>query len=101
DRIDVYQYHKVDAETPLEETFQAPSSLVKEGKIRWVGLPPLEPAELESAMALAHRIGLPVVSIQLQYSLIRRDVERELLPLCEHLGLDVAPDEAVLELDAD
>src|SRR5581483_6184764 len=63
DRIDVYQYHKIDDETPLEETFRTLASLVKEGKIRWVGLPPLEPAELEGAMALARQVGLPVVSI--------------------------------------
>jgi aryl-alcohol dehydrogenase-like predicted oxidoreductase len=89
DRIDVYQYHKLDGETPLEETFQTLAALVKEGKIRWVGLPPLAPAELEDAMAVARRVGLPIVSVQLQYSLVRRDVERELLPLCERLGLGV------------
>jgi aryl-alcohol dehydrogenase-like predicted oxidoreductase len=87
--IDLYQYHKLDGETPLEETFETLAALVREGKVRWVGLPPLEADELEDAMALAGRIGLPVVSIQLQYSLARRDVERVLLPLCERLGIGV------------
>jgi aryl-alcohol dehydrogenase-like predicted oxidoreductase len=91
DWIDVYQYHKLDDETPLEETFEALASLVREGKIRWVGLPPLEPAVLEGALTLARRMDLPVVSVQLQYSLVRRDVERELLPLCEQLGIGVFP----------
>jgi aryl-alcohol dehydrogenase-like predicted oxidoreductase len=91
DWIDVYQYHKLDGETPLEETFQTLAALVREGKIRSVGLPPLEASELENAMAIAGQVGLPVVCIQLQYSLVRRDIERELLPLCERLGVGVLP----------
>jgi aryl-alcohol dehydrogenase-like predicted oxidoreductase len=89
DRIDVYQYHKVDEETPLEETLGVLATLVREGKVRWAGLPPLEPEELREATAIAARLDLPVVSMQLQYSLIRRDPERELLPLCEELGVGV------------
>ena len=91
DRVDVYQYHALDGETPLEETFTTLASLVGEGKIRWCGLPPLEAPKLEEALALAQRIGLPVVSIQLQYSLVHREVESELLPLCERLGIGVLP----------
>jgi aryl-alcohol dehydrogenase-like predicted oxidoreductase len=91
DWIDVYQYHKVDDETPLEETFGTLASLVREGKIRWAGLPPLEAHELEHAVGVAQAVGLPLVTIQLQYSLVRRDVERELLPLCERLGIGVLP----------
>jgi aryl-alcohol dehydrogenase-like predicted oxidoreductase len=91
DWIDVYQYHKLDGETPLEETFGTLAALVQEGKIRWAGLPPLEAHELEEAITVADRIGLPVVSIQLRYSLVRRDVETELLPLCERLGVGVLP----------
>lgn len=87
DRIDVYQYHKVDEDTPLEETFGILAALVDEGKIRWAGLPPLEPEQLREATATAARAGLPVVSMQLQYSLIRRDPEKELLPLCAELGI--------------
>ena len=91
DWIDVYQYHKLDGETPLEETFGTLASLVREGKIRWAGLPPLEPRELEEAVGLARRLGLPLATIQLQYSLVRRDVEQELLPICERLGVGVLP----------
>jgi aryl-alcohol dehydrogenase-like predicted oxidoreductase len=91
DWVDVYQYHKLDGETPLEETFATLASLVREGKIRWAGLPPLEPAELENAVSLAQRIGLPLASMQLQYSLIRREPEQHLLPLCQRLGVGVLP----------
>lgn len=91
DWIDVYQYHALDGETPLNETFATLASLVREGKIRWCGLPPLEAPKLEEALALAQRIGLPVVSIQLQYSLVHREAESELLPLCERLGVGVLP----------
>ena len=89
--IDVFQYHKLDDETPLEETFGTLASLVREGKIRWAGLPPLEARELEHAVGLARDVGLPLATIQLQYSLVRRGVERELLPLCERLGIGVLP----------
>ena len=61
DWIDVYQYHKIDAETPLEETFGTLASFVREGKIRWAGLPALEAGALEEAVVLARRIGLPLV----------------------------------------
>ncbi|HEX5173591.1 MAG TPA: aldo/keto reductase [Gaiellaceae bacterium] len=91
DWIDVYQYHKIDGETPLAETFATLAALVQEGKIRWAGLPPLEAAELEHAVALARQVDLPLVSVQLQYSLVRRDVERDLLPLCGRLGIGVLP----------
>ena len=91
DWIDVYQYHKLDGETPLEDTFGTLASLVREGKIRWAGLPPLEAAELEHAVNLARRVGLPLATIQLQYSLVRREVEREMLPVCERLGIGVLP----------
>lgn len=91
DWIDVYQYHKIDGQTPLEETFDALQANVKAGKILWVGLPPLEPRRLEEVVALARRIELPVACMQQQYSLIRRDPERELLPLCERLGIGVLP----------
>jgi aryl-alcohol dehydrogenase-like predicted oxidoreductase len=91
DWIDVYQYHKPDGETPLEETLGTLAALVREGKIRWAGLPPLPPSELEETVGIARRIGLPLATIQLQYSLVRREVEDELLPLCERLGIAVLP----------
>jgi aryl-alcohol dehydrogenase-like predicted oxidoreductase len=91
DWIDVYQYHAVDDETPLEETFDALLEAVRAGKIRFVGLPTLDVPQLEHAAALAARIGLPVVAMQVHVNLIRRDAERELLPACERLGIGVLP----------
>jgi aryl-alcohol dehydrogenase-like predicted oxidoreductase len=91
DRIDLYQYHRLDDETPLEETFATLRGLVDEGKIRWVGLPALEPAQLEEAVGAARRAGLEVISMQRRYSLVRREPERDVLPLCERLGIGVLP----------
>lgn len=91
DRIDLYQYHKVDEGTPLDETFETLLAFVREGKICWVGLPPFPPAQLEEAVAMARRIGLPVVSMQQHYNLVRREPEQELLPLCERLEIGVLP----------
>jgi aryl-alcohol dehydrogenase-like predicted oxidoreductase len=91
DWIDVYQYHRFDGETPLEETFGVLAEHRRKGSIRWVGLPPLEPAELEEALRVAAAAGVPVVSMQHRYSLIRRDAEREILPLCERHGIGLLP----------
>jgi aryl-alcohol dehydrogenase-like predicted oxidoreductase len=89
DRIDLYQYHKIDEDSPLEETFSVLGDLVREGKIRWVGLPTLDPPRLRETMAVAARLDVPVVSMQLQYSLIRREVERDILPACDERGVGV------------
>lgn len=91
DWIDVYQYHALDGETPLDETLEALQVPLRAGKIRSVGLPPLDVPQLESAVAAAKRIGLPIVSMQVHYNLIRRDAEKELLPACERLGVSVLP----------
>ena len=91
DWIDVYQYHRFDEQTPLEETFTTLRGFVDAGKVRFAGFPPLEPSALEEALGVARSVGLPVVSMQHRYSLVRRDAEREVLPLCERLGIGVLP----------
>lgn len=91
DWIDVYQYHAIDTETPLEETFAALLDLVREGKIRYVGLPSLDVARLEHAASVAARVGLPVVAMQVHLNMIRREAERDVLPACERLGVAVLP----------
>jgi len=91
DRIDLYQYHRYDGETPLEETFGVLNELVREGKIRWVGLSKVEPAWLEQAAAVAAALDVPLITVQHRYSLVHREPELELLPLCERLGLSVLP----------
>src|SRR4051794_30387615 len=84
DRIDLYQHHQEDPETPLDETIGALDELVREGKILAYGTSNYTPARLEQAAALAQG---PYVSEQSEYSWLERDAEQELLPTCERLGL--------------
>ncbi|HEY3961146.1 MAG TPA: aldo/keto reductase [Gaiellaceae bacterium] len=86
--IDLYQHHEEDPDTPLEETIGALEELVAEGTIRTYGTSNYQPATLEQAKALA---GPAYVSEQSEYSWLDRDVERELLPTCERLGLGFIP----------
>jgi aryl-alcohol dehydrogenase-like predicted oxidoreductase len=92
DYVDLYQYHTPDHVTPFAETFGALDELVREGKVRYVGHSNLEPDEIEEvdALARAHGWARPV-SAQNQYSLLRREAEDELLPVCARLGLGVLP----------
>jgi aryl-alcohol dehydrogenase-like predicted oxidoreductase len=91
DHVDLYQHHREDKETPLEETFAALKELVDEGKALAVGTSNYEPARLEHAAQIAAEIGLPYVSEQSEYSLLLRDAEAELLPTCRRLGLGFIP----------
>ncbi len=92
DYVDLYQYHTPDNVTPFEETFGALDELVREGKARYVGHSNLEAARVEEVDALAREHGwVRPVSAQNQYSLLRREAEEELLPVCERLGLGVLP----------
>jgi aryl-alcohol dehydrogenase-like predicted oxidoreductase len=92
DRIDLYQYHTPDKITPLAETFGALDELVREGKVRHVGHSNLSVAQVEEVDALAREQGWArPVSAQNRYSLLHRDPEDDLLPVCERLGLGVLP----------
>ena len=92
DRIDLYQYHTPDRVTPLAETFGALDDLVREGKVRYAGHSNLSAAQVEEVDALARKQGWArPVSAQNRYSLLHRDPEDDLLPLCERLGLGVLP----------
>jgi aryl-alcohol dehydrogenase-like predicted oxidoreductase len=91
DHVELYQHHVPDKETPLEETFGALKELVDEGKILAVGTSNYEPERIERGAAIAAEIGLPYVSEQSQYSLLRREAEAELLPTCERLGIGFIP----------
>jgi aryl-alcohol dehydrogenase-like predicted oxidoreductase len=88
DVIDLYQHHEEDEGTPLEETIGALEELVAEGTIRAYGTSNYRPQSLERAKALASDA---YVSEQSEYSWLRRDAERELLPACERLGLGFIP----------
>lgn len=80
--IDLYQLHRVDPKTPIEESVGALASLVKEGKVRFIGLSEAAPATLERA----HQVH-PLSSVQSEYSLWTRDVEDGVLDTCERLGI--------------
>ena len=92
DVVDLYQYHRPDGVTPIEETLGAMSELVDEGKVRFIGSSNFDAALIAEAEELAgmhswHRC----VSAQNEYSLLERSVESDLLPLCERLGIGVLP----------
>jgi 1-deoxyxylulose-5-phosphate synthase len=83
--VDLYQCHRYDADTPLEETMSALSEVVRAGKARYIGFSEWPIDRIKAAAALP---GVEkFVSSQPQYSLLHRDPERELLPLCARLGV--------------
>jgi aryl-alcohol dehydrogenase-like predicted oxidoreductase len=92
DYVDVYQYHAPDETTPFAETFGALDELVREGKVRHVGHSNLSADQVEEVDRLAREHGWSrPVSAQNRYSLLHRDPEGDLLPVCERLGLGVLP----------
>jgi aryl-alcohol dehydrogenase-like predicted oxidoreductase len=92
DVIDVYQMHDPDELTPVDETLGALDELVREGKVRHVGSSNFSAAQIEEADRVARERGLTrFVSAQNHYSLVERDVEDEILPACERLGIGMLP----------
>ena len=92
DRVDLYQYHRPDGVTPLDETLGALEELVQEGKVRAIGSSNFTAEMVEEAHAAASERGLtPFASEQSEYSWLNRDAEQELLPTCERLGVGFIP----------
>src|SRR3954471_13299009 len=88
DYIDLYQCHRYDSETPLEESLRALDDLVSAGKVLYVGVSEWTAAQLDDAAALAEKLILrPLASNQPQYSLLWRRIEDEVIPLSERLGI--------------
>lgn len=88
DYIDLYQCHRFDPETPLEETLRALDDLVTQGKVLYVGVSQWTAVQIADAAHLARRWNLdPIVSNQPLYNILHRDVERDVLPLCEREGI--------------
>jgi aryl-alcohol dehydrogenase-like predicted oxidoreductase len=82
DHIDLYYLHRVDPDTPIEETVGAMADLVKQGKVRHIGLSEPAPATVRRA----HKVH-PLAAVQSEYSLFTRDPEAELLPVLRELGI--------------
>jgi aryl-alcohol dehydrogenase-like predicted oxidoreductase len=92
DWLDLYVTHQVDPETPLEETVQALSDLVRDGKVRYVGASNIEAWRLTRALWIADRRNLVrYEGVQNEYSLLHREIEADLLPLAADQGLAVTP----------
>jgi aryl-alcohol dehydrogenase-like predicted oxidoreductase len=86
DHIDLYYQHRVDPETPIEDTVGAMSELVKAGKVRYLGLSEASPATIRRARKVH-----PITALQTEYSLWERHVEKEILPTVRELGIGFVP----------
>lgn len=86
DVIDLYYQHRVDPNTPIEETVGAMADLVKLGKVRYLGLSEASPTTIKRA----HKVH-PITALQTEYSLWSRDIEEEILPTLRKLGIGLVP----------
>ncbi|KRF40392.1 aldo/keto reductase [Terrabacter sp. Soil810] len=92
DWIDLYQLHRPDPQTPIDETLAALDELVREGKVRYLGSSNFTGWQVVDADWTARAAGTSrFVSAQNEYSLLERDVEDELVPACEHVGVGLLP----------
>jgi aryl-alcohol dehydrogenase-like predicted oxidoreductase len=92
DRIDLYQYHRPDGVTPIEETLAALDELVREGLVRAIGCSNFDAPLLERAERVARERGLArFETLQNEYSLLEREIEAEVAPACERLGVSILP----------
>ncbi|MFJ9034842.1 aldo/keto reductase [Streptomyces sp. NPDC102274] len=86
DRIDLYYYHRLDPQVPVEDTVGAMAGLVAAGKVRAIGLSAVDARVLRRAAAVA-----PIAALQSEYSLWERQIEDSVLPVCRELGITVVP----------
>ena len=92
DVVDVYWYHQPDGVTPIEETLGALDGLVRAGKVRAIGASNFTAGQLDEADAVARERGLTRFSaVQNEYSLLKRQAERDVLPACQRLGIAFVP----------
>ena len=92
DAIDLYQIHRFDPSTPIDETLAALDHLVHQGKVRYIGASSGYAWELMRALSVSERNGWArFVSLQPQYNLLYREEEREMIPLCHEEGLGIIP----------
>jgi aryl-alcohol dehydrogenase-like predicted oxidoreductase len=87
DYVDLYQAHRYDSETPLEETMQAFADVVRQGKALYIGVSEWDADQLRSGSALAKDLGISLISNQPQYSMLWRVIEEEVVPASRDLGI--------------
>jgi voltage-dependent potassium channel beta subunit len=87
DYVDVYQAHRYDYATPLEETMEAFADVVRSGKALYIGVSEWRAAEIRTAHKLSRELKIPLISNQPQYSLLWRTIESEVVPTCDSLGI--------------
>ena len=92
DYVDLYQIHRFDNDTPVEETIEALHDVVKAGKVRYIGASSMHAWQFGKYLATAGKMGLTTfVSMQNFYNLVYREEERDMLPLCRDAGVGVIP----------
>jgi aryl-alcohol dehydrogenase (NADP+) len=92
DHVDLYQIHRFDNATPIEETIEALHDVVKAGKARYIGASSMHAWQFAKYLATAQKMGMTrFVSMQNFYNLVYREEEREMLPLCRDAGIGVIP----------
>ena len=87
DHVDLYQAHRFDHETPLEETMEAFADVVHSGKAHYIGVSEWTADQIRAGHALARELSFPLVSNQPQYNMLWRVIEAEVVPTCEELGM--------------
>ncbi len=87
DYVDLYQAHRYDVETPLEETMQAFADVVRQGKALYIGVSEWTAEQIREGHALAKDLGIQLISSQPQYSMLWRVIEDEVVPTCRELGI--------------
>ena len=87
DYVDLYQAHRYDTETPLEETMQAFADVVRQGKALYIGVSEWTAEQIRAGHALAKDLGVQLISSQPQYSMLWRVIEDEVVPTCDELGI--------------
>ena len=87
DYVDLYQAHRYDVETPLEETMQAFADVVRQGKALYIGVSEWTADQIRQGHRLAQELGFQLISSQPQYSMLWRVIEDEVVPTCRELGI--------------
>ena len=86
DVIDLYYAHRIDPKVPVEETVGTMADLVKEGKVRYLGLSEASPNSIRKACSVH-----PIAALQNEFSILTRDIEKEIIPLCRELNITIVP----------